>query len=261
MFRIAVALFSFTFLFLIPPVNAADSTAELFKILQLADQKKYQDAINAYQQYMQIAPPWFQGPIQFEIATLQAASGSNKEALETMEEAVQSGFDDCFAVKQYQEWNSLRDNFQFATLHAKMRISEADFQELAWLKAEIEHVNHDTKQMITDNINRADTNFTEIARSEIPTRQTTSPAVLFNRELLKVMHEAQKYYVNASDKERIEHVGKMAIIGGGISNDERLKSTLLVEQAAARRKLAIQQRKFSLPASADSQARACIELK
>ena len=258
MFRIAV--FLACSLFLIPPIFAADSTSQLFQILQLVDEKKYDEAITGYEQYMRSAPPWFQGPIQFEIATLQAGLGNKKQALATMEEAIQSGFDDCFAVKDYPEWNSFRDSFQFATMHSKMRISEMDYRELSWLKAEIENVNHETKAMMTDNINRVDTNFTEIAHSEIPNRQTTSAAVLFNRELLKVMQEAQRYYVNASDKERIEHVGTMSIING-TSNDQALTSSRLAEQAAARRKLAIQQRKFSPAAPSNTEPRACVQLK
>jgi tetratricopeptide (TPR) repeat protein len=154
-------------------LKAADSSVQFFQILQLVDQKRYPEAIAGYEQYMQVAPPWFQGPIQFEIATLQAAEGNKQEALETLETAIQSGFDDCFAVELYPEWNTFRDNSQFAMLHAKMRISEADYKELAWLKAEIENLNHTTGT----------------AEAEIPARQTTSAAVLFNRERLKIMQE------------------------------------------------------------------------
>jgi tetratricopeptide (TPR) repeat protein len=258
-FRIA-GLFLSLFLFVAPLLKAANLTEDLFHILQLVDEKNYPDAIASYEQYMRAAPPWFQGPIQFEIATLHAAQGQNKQALSTMEDAIQSGFDDCLAIQQYPEWNSLKDNFQFATLHSEMRISEADFKELAWLKAEIENVKHDAKMMMTEDINRVDTNFTQIPKSEIPTRQTTSPAVLFTRELLKAMHEAQRYYVNAADKERIEHVVTMGVISG-TSNDEMLNSTRLAEQAAARRRLAIEQRKFSIAPSAGTEPRSCIEFK
>jgi hypothetical protein len=258
LYRIFVFVFCISF-FIAPFLPAADSTQQLFQILQLVSNKQYPEAISGYRKYMRTAEPWFQGPIQFEIATLQAGLGEKSKALDTMEEAIQSGFDDCFAVKQYPEWNAFRNDFRFATLHAKMQIAEADYKELAWLKSEIEYVKHDTTTMIAENINRLDTNSTEIPQSEIPTRQTSSTGVLFSRELLKVTLAAQRYYVSLSDKQRIQHVGTMQVLSGTGLNPQVLQSAHLAEQAAERRKQAIQQRKFSLPPTVGTEPRACIE--
>jgi hypothetical protein len=115
--------------------------------------------------------------------------------------------------------------------------------------------------MITENTNRMDTGITAIPQSEIPIRKTTSPAVLFNREMLKTIHEVQRYYVAESDKARMEHVGTMGVISGGTSSQEMLESARLADQAADERKRAIQQRRFSLPPNAGTTSQVCSELQ
>jgi hypothetical protein len=190
---------------------------------------------------------------------LHAGLGNNEQALKMMQQSIDSGFDDCLAVVQYTEWKSLKSNPQFQALHGKVRISEGDLKELYWLKSEIEHVNHDTKMMITENMNRSDTHQTTIPQSEVPVRPTSSPAVHFNRELLRIMHQVQRYYVMESDKARMEHATAMAMISGSTSSAQILESARLADHVAQERKRAIQARKFLLPPGAGTELRSCAE--
>jgi hypothetical protein len=258
-----LAIFCFSFLSIIGIVaDAAVDSDQLIQILQLVDEKKYAEAIAGYEKFLQSAPKPLHGPVQFEMATLHAGLGNTEKALKMMQQSIESGFDDCIAVAQYTEWKSIQSNPQFQTLHGKIRISEADLKELYWLKAEIEHVNHDTKMMITENMNRKDTHMTTIPQSELPLRPTASSGVLFNRELLKIMHEVQRFYVMQSDKARMEHVTAMSVIaGGGTSEAEILQSARLADHAAQERQRAILARKFSLPAAAGTTPRSCAEWK
>ena len=241
--------------------DGADLSKELFEIMKLVEEKKYAEAIRGYEKFLGSSPAAMRGAIQFEIASLHAANGNKGVALAKMEEAIRAGFDDCLAVEKYDELKLLKADPQFKTLHAKIRISEADLKELYWLKAEIEHVNHDTKMMITENMNRADTNITAIPQSQIPVRPTSSTGVLFNRQLLRMMHHVQRYYVMESDKARMEHVGTMGVISGGTSAEKMLESSRLANHAAEERQRAIHQRKFSLPPSVGSSPRSCAEWK
>ena len=240
---------------------AADYGKQLLEIMQLVDEKKYSEAISGYEKFLEVAPRSLHAAVQFEIATLRAGLGQKDRALSQMEQAVQSGFDDCLAALQYEEWKPFRADARFTNLLAKSQISEADLKELYWLKAEIEHVNHDTRMMITENTNRMDTNFTVIPQSEIPIRSTTSSGVLFSREILKMMHGVQRDFVMQSDTSRIEHVASMAIISGGTSNEQVLESSRLANHAAEERKRAIQSRKFSLPTTAGTTPRSCTDWK
>ncbi len=237
---------------------AADYSQQL---LAMVEDKRYSEAIAGYEEFLQQAPKSLQGAVQFEIATLHAALGNKDRALAMMDQAIQSGFDDCLAVQQYDELKSIKSDPRFNELHSRLRVSEADLKELHWLKAEIEHVNHDTKMMITENMNRVDTGITAIPQSTIPIRETASPGVLFNREILKMMHLVQRRYMFESDKARMENVGSMTIISGGASYEQVAESSRGAERAAEERKRAINARKFSLPPGVGTTQRSCIEWK
>ncbi len=242
------------------PARAADYSQQLPGIIQLVQDKRYQEAIAGYEQFLQQAPKSLQGPVQFEIATLHAALGDKDRALAMMEQAIESGFDDCVAIQQ-QGWGSIQSDPRFEALHSRIQVSEADMKELYWLKSEIQNVSHETKMMITENISRLDTGITIIPQSAIPVRVTTSPGVLFSRELLKIMHQVQRQYVSQADKARMRHVSSMAIISGGASLKQALRSSQFAERAAEDRKRAIDARKFSLPAGVGTTPCPCSEWK
>jgi len=239
------------------PVLAADYYKELFPILQLVQDKKYPEAIAGYEKFLEQAPKSLHGPVQFEIASLHALLGDKDRALAMMEQAIQSGFDDCLAIQRYEEWNPIRTDPRFIELKSRIRISESDSKEMFWLKAEVESVHHDTKMMITENINRVDGGMTIVPQSTIPIRETTSPGVLFNRELLKIQHQAQRANVFQADKARIQHLTRMGIISGPPSYERVAISSRLAESAAEQRKLAINARKFSLPAGIGTTPQPC----
>lgn len=253
------AILGIYLIFAVAAVHAAADSKQLVEILQLVDEKKYAEAIRGYENFLRTAPKSIQGPVQFEMATLHAALGDKDNALKLFEQAIGSGFDDCIAIAQYTEWKPMKSDPKFSALYGRVRISEADLKELYWLKAEIEHVTHDTKMMITENMNRMDTGFTAIPQSALPVRATSSPAVAFNRELLSIMHQVQRHFVMESDKGRIEHVTAMGIISGGASQAQILESARLADHAAQERQRAIQTRKFLLPAGAGTTPRTCAE--
>lgn len=238
-------------------VLAADYSQELFTILQLVQNKKYSEAIAGYEKFLQQAPKSLQGPVQFEIASLHALLGDKEGALTAMAQAIQSGFDDCLAVQQYEEWKPFRTDPRFNELKSRMRISGADSKEILWLKAEFENVSHDTKMMIIENTNRVDGDMTSVPQSTIPVRETSSPGVLFNRELVKMQHQAQRSYVLQADQARIRHVTNMAIISGPPSYDRVAISSRIADSAAEQRRLAIQARRFTVPAGVGTTPQPC----
>jgi hypothetical protein len=242
------------------PAPAVDSSQQLLAIIQLIQNRQYQEAIVGYEQFLQQAPKLLQGPVQFDIATLHAAMGNKESALEMMEQAVESGFDNCMAL-QHDSWKSMRGDPRFEALQSRVRVSEADLRELYWLKAEIQNISHETNMMITENINRVDTGITVVAQSMIPVRVTTSPGVLFGRELVKAMHLGQRQYVFQADKLRMRHLTNMMIISGGASGTQALRSSQFAERAAEDRKRAVDARKFSLPAGAGTTPCSCSEWK
>jgi tetratricopeptide (TPR) repeat protein len=229
--------------------------------MQLVEGKKYADAIGAYEKVLQQAPKLLQGAVQFEIAALHAAMGNTDRSLAMMEQAIQSGFDDCLAIQQYEELKALRSNPRFNELYSRVRASETDLKELYWLKAEILNVSHETKMMITANVNRVDSGITAITQSTIPARETASPGVFFNRELLRIMHQLQRQYVIEADKARMRHLTTMTIISGGASYEQVARSSRLAELAAEERKRSIETRKFLLPLGVGTTPCSCTDYK
>ncbi len=238
------------------PQPATDVAQQLQTVKELVEAKKFAEAIAEYETLLRDAPKPLHGPMQFEIAALHAVLGNRDRALLLMHQAVQSGFDDCAAV-QREELKPLRGDPGFNELFSRIRISEADLKELSWLKMELMNVSHDTRMMIAENVNRVDTGITFVAQSVIPVRETASPGVLFNRELLEMMHQRQRRYVLEADKLRMSHVTKMTIISGARSAQEVALSSSYAQRNAEQRKRAIEARKFTLSPGVGTAPRPC----
>ncbi len=227
------------------PLPATDLVQQLQAAKELVDARKFTEAVAEYEKMLRDAPRLLQGPVEFEMAALHAALGNRERALVLMDQAVQSGFDDCVAV-QREQLKPFRSDSGFNEMVSRIRISEADLKELYWLKAELLNVSHDTKMMITENINRVDAGMTVVPQSPIPVRETASPGVLFNRELLKMVHQRQMRYVLQADKLRMSHVTKMTIISGGPSSQQVALSSSYAQRNAEERRRAVEARRFAL---------------
>ncbi|MGE5358091.1 MAG: tetratricopeptide repeat protein [Bacteroidales bacterium] len=238
------------------PAPATDLVQQLQAVRDLVQAKKFAEAITEYEKLLRDAPKSLQGPIQFEIAALHAVLGNRDRALVLMDQAVQSGFDDCAAVER-EELKPLGSDLALDELFSRIRISEADLRELSWLKTELLNVSHETKMMITENTTRVDTGITVVSQSAMPVRDTDSPGVLFNRELLKMMHQAQRRYVMEADKLRMSHVTKMTIISGARSAQQVALSSSYAQRNAEQRKLAIDARRFALVPGVGTTPRPC----
>jgi hypothetical protein len=141
---------------------------------------------------------------------------------------------------------------------AGMKITEADFRELVWLKSEVEHAEHDAKLMITDNINRVDQQATEIPQALLPTRPTSSAGVLYWRQQLLLIQRAQREFVKKSDEERMVHAATMGVVSGA-SSSAALESARQARATAESRKAEIRKRAFVPVAAPSDRAKPCSE--
>jgi hypothetical protein len=240
---------------------APDYIDELTRLSQLASDGQYQQAIEGYQALQAQAgtPNWLRAASEFEIADLHGALHETDKAIASLGRSVQLGYDDCLTPRTSEHLAGMLKNPQAAQALAGMKISEADLRELAWLQREVENAGHDAQLMITDNINRVDQQATEIPQASLPTRPTTSPAVLYWRQQLLLMQRAQREFVKNSDEERMVHAATMGIVSGS-SSSAALESAQLAHAAAESRRAEIRKRAFVLPASASGQAKSCSEL-
>lgn len=263
MFRTALlSIFLFSFLAGVPALTAQrDYTDQLMKLTELTDNKQYREAISSYKrlQAQPGTPGWLKAALEYEVAELYGALNETDSAIAALSRAAQNGFDDCLTPRASQRLATILKNSKATQALAGMKIAEADFRELVWLKSEVEHAEHDARMMITDNINRVDQQATEIPQAQLPARPTTSAGVLYWRQQLLLMQRAQREFVKKSDEERMVHAATMGVIAGGASQSAVLESARKARAAAEGRKAEIRKRAFVPVATSSDRAEPCSE--
>jgi hypothetical protein len=263
MFRTAlISIFLFSFLAGAPARSQRqDYTDQLMKLTELTDNKQYREAINGYKrlQAQPGTPVWLKAACEYEIAELHGALDETDNAIAALSRAVQLGFDDCITPRGSERLATVLRNPKTTQALAGMKIAEADFRELVWLKSEVQHAEHDARMMITENINRIDQQATEIAQAQLPARQTTSAGVLYWRQQLLLMQRAQREFVKKSDEARMEHAAAMGVIAGGASQSAVLESARKARAAAESRRAEIRKRAFVPAKTSSDQPKPCSE--
>ena len=236
-----------------------DYTDQLIKLTQLTDNKQYREAIEGYKRLEEQpgTPGWLKAACEYEIAELHAALKETDNAIAALSHSVQLGFDDCVTPRASERLATILKNPKATQALAEMKITEADFRELVWLKSEVGHAEHDARMMITDNINRVDQQTTEIPQAQLPTRPTTSAGVLYWRQQLLLMQRAQREFVKKSDEERMVHAATMGVIAGGANQSAVLQSALNARVTAESRKGEIRKRAFVAVTTSSDQPKPC----
>jgi hypothetical protein len=263
MFRTALILIVLVLLLTGAPAQTErqDYTDQLMKPALLTGNKQYREAINDYKnlEARPGTPAWLKAGCEYEIADLYGTLNETDNAVTALSQAVQLGFDDCISPRASEHLTAALKTPKGAQALAAMKITEADFRELVWLKAEVDQAEHDTRMMIIANMNRADQQATEVPQAQLPTRHTASAGVLYWRQLLLLMQKVQREYVQRSDLERIKHAATMGMINGGASQSAVLESAQRARVAAEARKAEIRRRAFVPVTTTSDQPKPCSE--
>lgn len=263
MFRLSLmSIFLFSFLAGVLVVSAQqDYTDQLIQLTELTDSQQYREAINGYKKLESQpgAPEWLKAGAEYEIAEVYAALNETDNAIAALNNSVQLGFDDCLTPRTSKRLATILKNPKTTQVLAGMKITEADFRELVWLKSEVEHAEHDARMMITDNINRVDQQSTEIPQAQLPTRPTRSAGVLYWRQQLLLIQRAQREFVKKSDEERMVHAATMGVVNGS-SQSAVLESARQARATAESRKAEIRRRAFVPLTTSSDRLRPCSEL-
>ena len=256
MLRISVMLIVL-FLLVVGVCAQQDYVDRLMKLSELTSNQQFREAIDGYKRLEAEpgTPEWLKAGSEYEIAELYATLNETDNAIAALIRAVQLGFDDCLSPRTSDHLKSLK-NPQATRALAGMKITEADFRELVWLKSEVEHAEHDARMMITDNINRSDQQPTEIPQAQLPTRSTTSAGVLYWRQQLLLIQRAQREYVKKSDEERMVHAATMGVVTGA-SQSAVLESARQARATAESRKAEIRKRAFVPVATSSNVIKPC----
>jgi hypothetical protein len=237
-----------------------DYTDQLIRLIELTDSKQYREAIDGYQKLQAEpgSPPWLKAASEYEIAELYGTLNETDNAIAALTRAAQLGFGDCLSPRASEHLATILKNPKATQALAGMKIMEADFRELVWLKSEVEHAEHDARMMITDNINRVDQQPTEIPRAQLPTRPTTSAGVFYWRQQLLLIQKAQREFVKKSDEERMVHAATMGVVAGA-SQSAVLESARQARATAESRKAELRKRSFVPVTTSSDRPKSCSE--
>ena len=235
-----------------------DYTDQLIKVGELTGNHQYREAIDGYKRLESQpgAPDWLKAGAEYEIAELYGELNETDNAIAALNNAVQLGYDDCLTPRTSKRLATVLKNPKATQVLAAMKITEGDFRELFWLKSEVEYADHDTRMMITANINRVDQQSTEIPQAQLPTRPTHSAGVLYWRQQLLMIQRVQTEFVQKSDEQRMKHAATMAVIGG-TSQSAVLESARQARAAAEARKVEIRKRAFVPAPTSSEQPKPC----
>lgn len=204
------------------------------------------------------APRGARADLNMSIAECYLELGNGAAAARHARKAVGLGFSDCFYLKNNKTIQKLNG---IAAIKRRVRMSPADYHEMAWLFAESMKINHDTSMMITENMNRKDGDQTVVPVSTLPTRSTRNASILLARAVILVLQNHQRFMVRRSDNSRIKHLVNMNIINnmGGRSRYNPYaiaQSKCFALQRARARQRAIQMRAYK-PSRASTRPVAC----
>ena len=242
-----------------PVIASQDLTDELTRLIELTDNGRFAEAIEGYRRLANkgTAPRWVKAGSQYEIAELYARLRDNRAAATALREALTLGFDDCQTPLKSEHLAAVVKEPDLRERLRTLAIGEHDAIEMVWLKAEVEHAEHDAKLMITENVNRVDQQETLVPQATVPTRATESAGVLYWRQQLRIMQAAQRTYVQASDRERMVHAATMQSISGGTTSAAIAESARQARARAESRQLEIQRRALKVSSPGTAQVRPC----
>ncbi|MFI5527808.1 hypothetical protein ACIA8O_04535 [Kitasatospora sp. NPDC051853] len=123
---------------------------------------------------------WLAAAGRASLGGLAAAQGQLEVALFHLEAAVDGGFNDCL-VLHMPPMVPLHGDPRFRALYARMRISQADLDELVWLHREAQIMMKQSQGASMDNIDRLDTGVSLLPQAPLPTREPDTVGVLMTR--------------------------------------------------------------------------------
>ena len=211
-------------------------------------------------------PPWMYLGLHSDLSSWHARSKQYEKAISYFEKAVEFGYCDFIALHHTPAYRPLFKNEKFQAIYRKMRISPADMRELYWIYSELQFIFHDTSMIITENMNRPDSDYTQVPQAAISTRVPQSPTILSGRQVVWMAQRYQREMVMASDISRINHNMNRNIIdnmNSGSSNHQSNKmyqiqqSIRMARERAIRRQNAALSRRFLLPEGISFQPEPC----
>ncbi|MBI4819115.1 MAG: hypothetical protein HY791_22780 [Deltaproteobacteria bacterium] len=171
--------------------------------------KQYGPAISAYQELLKTPqiPEWLRLAAEADLAYASFASKDKVKGFEHLAKAIELGFNDDEMIRTDPVYAPFRRDPELVALYSKIRVSDADRAELAWLKREAEQVATDTNALLYESESRIDLFFTDVVQSALPNRQFQSLWVGVSRNIVALLQDLSRRAVVDADYRRILETG------------------------------------------------------
>ncbi len=144
---------------------------------------------------------WLAAAGHANLSDLALARGQADQAILHLDAAVAAGYNDCVAL-HISPVQPLHHDPRFRALYQRMRITQADLDELFWLHQEMQIMVQDARSATVGNIGRLDTGVSLLPQAPMPTREPNTLGVLITRIDLAVIRTALQQTALKAEFER-----------------------------------------------------------
>ncbi|MGW5418645.1 hypothetical protein [Streptomyces sp. NPDC003943] len=186
---------------------------------------------------------WLVAAGQAGLGVLACAYGQADQAVFHFDAAVAAGYNDCVTLHA-APLRPLHADPRFRALYQRMRITEADLDELLWLHQEMQHMSREAQQMSVDNIGRVDTGVSLLPQAPMPTREPNTPGVLVTRIDLAATQTALQQAVMKAEFQRSSGNTSLSLIDDSWDHPRARHDAWHADELDSRRLRAAEARAF-----------------
>lgn len=123
---------------------------------------------------------WLAAAGHANLGGLAVVQGQADQGIHHLDAAVAAGYNDCVAL-HVAPIRPLHHDPRFRAVYERMRITQADLDELFWLHQEMQTMVSEAQTASVDNIGRLDTGVSLLPQAPLPTREPHTVGVLATR--------------------------------------------------------------------------------
>ncbi|MFE5710704.1 hypothetical protein ACFQ7J_07775 [Streptomyces sp. NPDC056501] len=186
---------------------------------------------------------WLIGAGEASLGALALVHGQADQAVFRLDAAVAAGFNDCVALHA-APFRPLHLDPRFRALYQRMRITEADLDELFWLHQEMQLMARDAERAMVDNIGRLDAGVSLLPQAPMPTREPNTLGILIARIDLAATQTALQQAALKLDFQRSSGNTSLSLIDGSWDYSRAERDAWYADDLDSRRLRAAEARAF-----------------
>ncbi|MEV5970363.1 hypothetical protein [Streptomyces sp. NPDC051921] len=194
---------------------------------------------------------WLAAAGHASLGGLAIAHGRTDQAVAHLDAAVAAGYNDCVAL-HVAPMRPLHEDPRFQALYQRMRITQADLDEVFWLHQEMQLMARDAQDATVDNLGRLDTGVSPLPKAPMPTRQPNTPGVFVTRIDLAAIQTALQQSILKLEFERSSGNTSLGLIDDTWDHPRAWQDARYADELDSRRLRAAEARAFVERPGADT---------